>query len=338
MTNTHVYRAPVRYQVSSGAPVGIAGSNDPPIRIINLETSGTVWLSDNAGLRPGEGQPIRPGTSLLWMRPTAIYAICDPGEQCQIILTNEIEDWQPDPAAIAAAVQREQLARLIFGIMDTTVEQVDISDYSALGVTINFSAGGQSMIVELRDSLGQPIYGFQVLSGMVATAWRGTIPCYGQQLSMALNTGTATVAVYGSKREAAHRIQQDVFDRGPDASAPNFQTQSALWTEFGSTINAGTTKTIDLSPWFGTVALDIELASTAVMGTSHVQWIRNKIGVGAVLIRREALSATPAANTFQCTTSLPVVGEGIRIAIVNGTAVNFTSVEIRAAPENALGI
>ena len=98
-----VYRAPATYPISS-RPVRIAGSQDAPFRIINLSVDNPVWVSNNPGISGGQGTPISPGTSLQWLNPTELWAVCDSGLTASIIVTTEIDDWQPDPVAIATAI------------------------------------------------------------------------------------------------------------------------------------------------------------------------------------------------------------------------------------------
>lgn len=99
MANT---QTPITYPVST-APTRIAGFHNPPFRIINNNVTGTVWISDNPGIKAGEGTPLHAGTSLRWLTKTELWIIADV-DDLSIIVTNEIDDWQPDPTAVAAAI------------------------------------------------------------------------------------------------------------------------------------------------------------------------------------------------------------------------------------------
>jgi len=128
-----------------GSNIVSGGSYTPPYRIINNSAKATVWISDNPGMAPGQGTVLYPGTSIGWSRDGSLYLILgddtlstDTGE-AEIILSYDINDWQPNPVAIAAAALNRQqfFPAVISSDANSDSGTIDGSLFSS--VVINFA-------------------------------------------------------------------------------------------------------------------------------------------------------------------------------------------------------
>lgn len=105
-------QTPVTYRVTDTVLNG--GSYPGGYRIINLSLKATVYASNNPGMGPGQGTVINPGTSVAWTRGGDLYLILgddtlstDVG-YCDVTLSYDVGDWQPNPVAIASAALNRQ--------------------------------------------------------------------------------------------------------------------------------------------------------------------------------------------------------------------------------------
>lgn len=82
--------------------------------IINQSTKATVWVSGNAGMSPGQGTVINPGTFVNWTQPGDIFLILGTDVKstdatvATVVVSYDISNWAPDPVAIAASALNRQ--------------------------------------------------------------------------------------------------------------------------------------------------------------------------------------------------------------------------------------
>lgn len=269
-------RAPIKYGVQPNTPIRIAGSSDPPYRLINIGVEGVAWVSDNAGLRAGEGTPINPGTSFLWVRPAELYAVAET-VPVTLILTTEIEDWQPDPAAIAVAILNSGVLVIDnpVALFSDTLDGgngfdtglIDVSRFQSLSVvsTCNALGGGNidGFRVQFYHAAAPPPGTVSPARDIeytgVGEIWMSSLPVIGRFVRAYSLTATQVIlGLFGS-----HRPQESIEQSAAySATTPSFD----LWFAPNATaILAGTSFLSPLfSPWFG----DLELQVFAIQGVS----------------------------------------------------------------------
>ena len=345
-TQARVYRAPVRYSISSTAPIRVAGSKDAPFRILNMETSGTVWLSENAGLRAGEGQPLHAGTSFLWLRPTELYAICDPGESCDIIITTEIDDWQPDPAAIAAAIVNSGII-----IIDNPVtilqasingpgqiSTIDISRFQSLNISIALDVDNPVSPLDNRIQLvftdgGTTSYIAQLVFSTEDQVWTAAVPCYGDGFALNIVTDSTFVAFVSGSHRPVQVIRQRIDEVDVNGTPVGAGTNVFFDTLAAGGIAVGDTQFVILPPWYGTILVDVRWVSPAVAAANFDLLIGSQIVPGAYNAYRQVngvivQGVAPAAHTYQCTTNIVATGDALVVTARNGYAaagINFSA-------------
>jgi hypothetical protein len=348
---SNVYRAPITYSVPSTTPIHIAGSKDPPVRIINTAVTGTVWLSDNPGLQAGQGTPLHPGTSLQWTRPTELFAIADSGLTVDIILTTEVDDWQPDPAAIAAAVLNAGV--LVIDnpqtIMQVAVNgpgstsEADIGRYQSLNISIILATDNPVTPTDNRLQLlftdgGTTTYIVHLYFAVQGQLWTAAVPCYGDGFSVSVLTdSTFNVFVSGS-----HRSIQTIRQRIDEVDATGL-TVSAGTSVFFDDLNlaggrpVGDAIITTLPPWYGTIQVNVRWTAPAVAAANFDLLIGNQINPGAFNATQQIngviiQGVPPAAHTYQCTANLVTAGESLQITTRNGYAAAGLSYSCRIVP------
>lgn len=337
MTNAAIpYRAPVTYKVTGHTPMRIAGQSLTPYLIINLESSGGfIWLADNPGLVPRLGTPLAPGGSVTWTKPSDIWAICEPDESCEVVVTTDIVEW----TAGSSVEQNTEVALTANDMaLPTSGLSLNTAGYRSIHVDIEFDAPDRYVLMEFRrPNSNQRMRRMVIRSGFRTAAtqgglWRATIPTRGANAFFSTNVAGAKLTVVGSFRET-DRISQDIIDASVVARPDN---GNYLWQDRNLTILAAGSLAVDLNPFIGPITADVVFLSTAVMGTSFARWLRNQSGVPTTF-RYEALVADPAANQFAVTSEVPCNGDAYRFEIVNNTAVSFTALALTIQPSYGVG-
>jgi hypothetical protein len=224
--------------------------------------------------------------------------------------------------------------------VNTTGTTFDVSPFASVNIEVEFPEAGQCLFIEFRTASGLTIRRNVIQSGfrvadVQGSMWRATMPVKGERLFLASDQGTPAVHLIGSLRPV-DKITQDVMDA--NQILPAAGNASYLWQERANVINAANVHQVDLFPWIGTITADLQLTSTAVMGTSTAYWVRNQQGGGSTVIRRDTITADALTNSYGVTSSIALNGDALRWEISNTTAVNFTNVNITISPTGGAGL
>lgn len=338
---------PVKYGVPTNQPVMLVAPDQ--VRIINLATSGKVWVGNNSGLRIGEGQPVNPGTSLLWTKAGAFYAIAEDAGS-EVILTDNIEDYQPDPVATAIAILNSGVlvidnpVDIFTGTLQTgSVAWIDVSRYQSLLINLVCTGlgvlAGDFALLEFSDDANS-IDRFYAVEFVDATAannadtWQASIPIVGKYFRAKMyGPGTTVNAAITASNRPAYAINQTIPTGTLTPAGP-----AAFYWDNGLTILAGVTLTIQCPPWFGEIEANVLFASGAAMGISNVAWLRkdiNSVNFTGIDIFTPVLKN--GATVFGYTTRIPAWGDSLRFQVANLTGGNFTNVAIRVGPVSGFG-
>lgn len=332
------FATPIPFAVPSTSPIRIAGTNDPPFRIINLGLEGSVWLSRNSGMLAGQGTPLHPGTSVLWTEKTELYAIADPTYTVNITLTSDVEDWQPDPAAIAAAVLNSGVLvidnpTLLYSdtiTVGTSTPRLDVSRYQSVIVVAQKLVSPASVDISLDSFMtlgGGPTMRKGIKWGsnssqIVNLRLPAYLRYFGVEHIAGGGSGVA-LQIVGSHRDCQEIDQQSVI---------SITDIGYLLDTTGLTINNGVTHQAFLPPWFGEIEIDVTMVAGAVGGSS----LRVRAPTGSEQ-RLIPFTNTIAANIWGATARVACMGGSLELAIVNGSGGNFTFVTIHATALTGYG-
>ena len=218
---------------------------------------------------------------------------------------------------------------------------LDVTPFPSVHIDVEFDLPNRALALEWRRPPPSTVVmnrmliksGFRTAVSQ-GSLWRATVPCRSSSLFLDTNAAGLLVSVVGSFRPC-DKLVQDVIDA--DQVIITSENANYLWSERANTLPAANTQQYDLHPWFGSITADVNLTSTAVMGTSRAQWVRNQNGV-AVVIRSDAITADPLTNTFGVTSTIACHGDALRFQIVNDTAVNFTNLNSAISPTGGFGL
>lgn len=348
-----VYRTPTEYAITNLTPVRIASRQDAPIRIINIGVLGTVWLSENAGIKIGQGTPLNPGTSFTWLRDTEIFAVADISDPVRIIVTEEVDDWQPDPAAIAAAVLNAGV--LVIDKPETlttdtlnasngfTTGRFDVSRFQSLSLLLTTTAlsGGVNDYVLLdfaRTATSSPILRRAiefVNNSPSGGTWVANLPISTAffEISSPSNTEVQTVVI------ASHRPQESI-EQGVQTAVIN-QLPFTWYRRNIGTIAANTGfATPFFGPWLGQVEVMANCLTDNIAG-SRVEFQQRQIDTGVMEIfgRLPAFSSADsgAGRAFVTKDYFALSGECFRIVIEAGVA-DLTNTFLNVKPASGYGL
>jgi hypothetical protein len=121
--------------------------------IINESRTATVWCSGNPGMSPGQGTVINPGTFVNWTQPGDVYLILGTDVRSTDVgvahctVSYDVNQWSPDPVAIAAsALSRQQLIATFTPTAPTVIQTViDGSLFSSLLVSVQPPLSGNNI-------------------------------------------------------------------------------------------------------------------------------------------------------------------------------------------------
>lgn len=357
-----IVQAPVRYRCRS-TPTR-AGVYKPPYTIISPLDSTvpgvrtpTVWIADNAGLQVGLGTPLYPGTSLTWTQEGELWVVSD--TPTDIIVSYDVEDWQPDPASIAVATATALITSgivlvdnpvVLFSANLTaangrTTGWIDISRYQSLSIQlaeIAASAGTfDSCQIEFSNDNGVTISMVRTIETFdvnpnIGSTWRANIPASGTfvRISSSLTSTNYALKLTGSNRPRSN-IEQSVIDYNANIT-PDFYY--ALINPFP----IGMAQSIMFGPWYG----EIELVGSCVLGGAFVAGSINNF-----VSKRNDVTGAFNATYRMSTTSIPsyvatlvgwsqrIVSSGnvFRYEFINNTAFNLTNWTARISPVSGYG-
>lgn len=249
-------QAPVYYPI--GTSPTRAGRYDGPYTIINYDANaGTVWVADNAGLAPGQGTPIYPGTSLIWEKSGDLWVVGE-NNTTQIILSYDTSMWQPNPAAIAAAILNSGVLiiddpiRIANGQVLTAGQTIDadISKYQSLILSVSGRPGNTS---SSEVAIRYPSTGLAKRISMAANAlgWSGVLPLLGEDLQIAALNGGVTVTA-----TLSHRPYVNSYQVIPGAAPTFYLVKNSAFVA-----NGASTFLPPMRPFFG----DLDIRATAVL-------------------------------------------------------------------------
>jgi hypothetical protein len=332
-----MFQVPVRYPVTADQPTSCDAISKPPMRVINESTEITVWLSQNSGMRIGEGTPLFPGTSLLWEEDGGFYAI---GEGiADIIVTGMVGDWQPNPIAIATSILNSGVLlvddpQILWNQQVTApnfTTTFDVSRYQSMNIRVANAGGAPGRVTitfYITDDAGLFLPTLVYELQMTATdVWSGHVPAMHNAMRIrALSGGPYEVLVVSSNRQVAGLRQ--------DGGSP------FLASAFGQTVLAGAALTQDIIPWFGMVRTQVQLTSLAAMGASELQQTLYDVAGGAAVVMQRVTpgAAGGTVNQFQATLDFPMAGGSAGVVLNNTTGVNFTNVQLITTPISGFGL
>lgn len=310
----------------------------PPYRVINLSVTGTIWIADNPGLRLGLGTPINPGTSLRWTRDGDLWMIAD--EPTNAIISYDVDDWQPNPAAIAAALLNSGVI-----IIDNPLVLIDDDSYTSPfgGSSDPFDVSRyQSLTLFARpadisivtyvillfyDDNDNPLFSHTVrfapcLGGSVgAVAAELAFPIYGSRFRLFASTTSA----FQIRLVASNRPQEFSQSLILPVSAPDGAAQNNLLHARFNLATGGAY--IDfIPPWCGDMEILFRTGSVlgAAAGTPTAiavdHWNDFPAGWDAIRI------AAPVADVFGAGVlnfRIPNNGSVMRLRVFNNTGTNW---------------
>lgn len=198
------------------------GSYPGGFQIINNSLYTTVWASDNPSMQSGQGTPISPGTSIVWIRDGDLYLITGNdatstnvllgNNQSLVTISYDVSGWQPNPVAVAAAVLNSGII-----IVDNTTTVfanaaviaaadsglINVSRYNSLLIGLFSLTGTGHIEVRWYDATGVNGIAFQKSYVYDASSFNSLIefPCLGAYVRIINNTtGNVGMNVYASNR------------------------------------------------------------------------------------------------------------------------------------------
>lgn len=350
------YRAPTEYAVTSDTPVRIASRQDAPIRVINTGVLGAVWLSENAGIKAGQGTPLNPGTSFTWLRETEIFAIADIGT-VKIIVTEEVDDWQPDPAAIAAAVLNAGVLviddpELIFdstriGVANniSATPNIDVSRFQSVLIELEIlqlgSTGGRNAAQVSFDDDGNLniVQSYTVQFEEVGQQWIAEVPATASSVEIVWYDDTHVhVTMLGSHR-AVPKLRQRI-SRTTRFSANGEIPLNILFETDGVDIAPGGNKEYVLPPWHGEVEMHIRtFTAGGLANPPHLQYRQRSSLDGAFKIFRQ-VDLTAFGNNFALNERFAIAGAALTLRLTNpgGNASNIEAHTIHITPHTGAAV
>lgn len=314
-------RVPTTFQLTSNAP--IRGSvAAPPYTLVNLSTDQTAWISSNPGMAVGQGTPLYPGTSIKWTQTGDLWLIGT--GTMQVVVSYDVEDWQPNPAAIAAAVLNSGVIvvdnpQVIFSGTGTSSGDLDVSRYQSIyvnmaGPAVPYAALQVANIIWM-DSAGNTT-GIQRIEFTPqpngAMAWQAMVPCLGAKVRIQ-KTFSASLIIVSSNRPQ-DSINQLTYQAQGGSGFDNF-----LLNVRGTVAGGGTGAFHVLPPWFGTIQVLASLHTGAPANSllSIEHWNKATVNnwIGVIHLPLVAGLFASFANF-----NVAAAGSAIRLQMFNNTA------------------
>lgn len=317
-------RAPVTFQLNASSP--IRGSvAAPPYTIINLSVDSTVWIADNPGMAIRQGTPLYPGTSIKWTRPGDLWMIADVA--CQVVVSYDVEDWQPNPAAIAAAILNSGVLIIdrpinLFNGATVDTGNLDISRYQSLSLGISPPAAGTygTARVLFLDTIGVIIdtIDLQFAPMTIPVGWFAEVPAAGSHVRIITSYAT-NVGVTASNRPKSHMTQNIGGSLPPVDPSRGY----GLWTEGAALIGPGISYNADIRPWFGEIEINCIINAAGAVGNSAcvvTEWTPSVPAGGYQLAMGRQFGGTvlTAYASYGEQLKYNMNGSSIRIQVFNG--------------------
>lgn len=347
---------PITYSINDAHPTRIAGRNDPPYRVIHPGTMGTVWLSENSGMKIGQGTPLHAGTSIVWIKESEVFAIADSPNQT-IILSTDVEEWQPDPAAIAAAVLNSGVLviddpQLIFdstriGVANSisATPNIDVSRFQSVLVELEIlqlgSTGGRNAAQVSFDNDGNLdiVQSYTIQFEEVGQQWIAEVPATASSVEIVWYDDTHVhVTMLGSHR-AVPKLRQRII-RTTRFSANGEIPLNILFETDGVDIAPGGNKEYVLPPWHGEVEMHIRtFTAGGLANPPHLQYRQRSSLDGAFKIFRQ-VDLTAFGNNFALNERFAIAGAALTLRLTNpgGNASNIEAHTIHITPHTGAAV
>lgn len=310
------------------------GSYPGGYQIINTSLYSTVWASDNPSMQSGQGTPISPGTSINWTGDGDIFLIVGDDATslnpllgnsiAAVVLTYDVQNWQPNPVAVAAAVLNSGIIivdnplQMVNSVLAGTTAAFDVSRYNSLQcIFVPFAAGGPSSItIQWSDTasfagiLFQDTISWGVTGSIYLEEWHGTVPCRSSffRLVYAGTPNTITGRVIASYRQV-NTIRQTL-------------PSSAFAHIGGFSVNVpglGNSGSLRVAPWFGLV--DVHFLNIQNNGYLDIANLGNQDNADTVEFSGIAAVVNSGAYTAGGLTwnrfTLALNGTQLRVTLVN---------------------
>lgn len=336
------------------------GSYPGGYQIINQSLYTTVWASDNPGGAPNQGTPISPGTSIVWASDGDIFLVVgndatsvDPllgNSTALCVLTYDVQNWQPNPVAVAAAVLNSGVivvdnpVALIadgnkpIGYLSPTI---DVSRFQSIALSIQGNAFPPYAVnvTFYATALGtQPLATYQINSGQIGTSVRHTqafnVVGAFVVVQIVSSTGPINVSMFGSFR----RLTTDALTY---VGAPT-STYSKLYSERYPAIGAGAAGPLEqfFIPYYGVATVFIFAINGGVIAanTHFGQFVYGIGGFSTDLqdFRFFSLTSPPyATSQAGWEFDMPIWGT-TPICQINNTTANVCEYRIVVYPKRAM--
>lgn len=231
--------------------------------IINLSSTGAVWLLGDPGVGSGNGTPLQPLASMTKTGSGPLYGVLDAAAvdpSSTVLITDDLANYS-DPVALAAAVAAEIAAK---GVPDTLLTTVvtsgqvipsgppdqfvtwDISPYASILISVTGMNGidvptlaQSSPIVGVVDDIS--------LGGSSAPLFPGGVPIewnvVGSVLSIDYNGAVPlTITIIGKNRAYTKRLSMHQFDSQGWITSVNFGAAGTFDFPIGTNLFCGLVK------------------------------------------------------------------------------------------------
>lgn len=326
-----------------------------PYLIINQNLFATVWAANNAGLSPGGGTPIPPGTSVPWTSSGDIFFVLgnDAPSVAQgsaaIIISYDASNWVPSPVAIATAILNagvliiDQPVTILntSGTAGSTSGPFDVSKYQSLEIAHTITSPTSALLLTINfysdaaaTTLVKSIPVNWSNSGVAGLFWRSRIPVHASYVTFVITEifGNWTLSVVASNRSTPQPFEQQVRGAGTGV----FTTDHAILDAIG-TLPSGNNIGISTIPWFGLLYIEAIITGFAASGNCLLDY--DVLGANSVNFTRRTIGKITLGDTgaYQSVgvdaISFTVPSNGNTISFVlRNTDLNVISYQIRAMP------
>jgi hypothetical protein len=217
-----------------------------------------------------------------------------------VIISYDVADWSPSPAAIAAAVLNSGVLvidRPVVLINDTnfngTSALIDVSRYNSVDCVFDSNGFPGPFSVEVNwyadAAATQRVFSTTVFLNEGPTQWAGAMPCRGAYLQIVeIGAGGMTIRIFSSNR-TIETIRNSLVLAAFDNNLLLDVSQAGIASGASGTIR------FTVQPYFGEVEIYAAFGGAAVTaaGTRYV------VGLGGANNRNIALDGTGGSSALQ---------------------------------------
>lgn len=286
----------------------------PPFQIINTNLNATIWAANNPSIQPGVGTSINPGTSLEWSSPGEVFLILGNDTlsvtegSAAVIISYDVNSWQPSPAAIAAAVINSGVLVIdkpvqLFNNGNTSdTGALDISRYNSILLELG-SNGATTFTISWENGASNVFQEYLYCYSPTFAIWRGALPCKGAQVQVTSNAPSSVKLV------ASYRTVPAIQNQIPISF-------NNLLANFSGSMPTGTgTANLYSLPYFGEVFVT---ATQTVVGTNSYLVISQD---GSATFTLYPMTTTSiASGECDITVRVPCWGKQLAFRLFNSNA------------------